>query len=688
MAYGDRHIPGPKGASLCGEAGPINGFFATSPLCPRCQQRGKAKRAAAGGNNQTRGDAFAPKTVKIISVLNGRGLTRDVEILTAAFEHAGWTVLLSDASAAVSPSALNVHVERVAPERFRTARRNIILPNPEWWRAEWTPLLTEKNVTVWAKTQHAARIFEALGADVTYIGFQSTDHALPDRIRERAFLHIGDAQTNTANKRTALLLDVWQEDWLPLTIVSAGGPRRGRHSNIHIITERLTVEEIRALQNRHAFHIYPSRYEGFGHALWEGLSTGAVVFAPDAAPFNECRGFRPLRVFSGRVSEGVIDYCEVTPRGIQAAVEWACAQTEEALEEAARHARGVWEENQSRFALRIGQTIDGVLRPKKITTLHSAQEICGVREYGRMLDAGFRACGIHPATLDYISAQKAPALSCDTDLLIHYEPGLETASFQDDVRRLRANGARVIFCAHYFDESIHRRWTGAVDGIAVHRDYPGLVDGRFVRVIPHGCPSRAKTTDRGGLRVRLGLPVTARILTVFGFLFPWKRHPELVAQIARRAPADVFLQVLTARHFTGDANEEAQIARALRGVSPDRYFFSTAFLPEDNVQDRLAASDLGLVYHGVNTGSVSGVTKQFVAAGCPFIVTASTHAADITRGCVRVASLGITEFVETAITVLNDGARLAQLRCEIDHERSRLDITNIAEQYLRFFAGI
>jgi glycosyltransferase involved in cell wall biosynthesis len=45
--------------------------------------------------------------------------------------------------------------------------------------------------------------------------------------------------------------------------------------------------EIQQLQNRHAFHAFPSEMEGFGHSLMEAMSVGAVTLATDGAPMNE-----------------------------------------------------------------------------------------------------------------------------------------------------------------------------------------------------------------------------------------------------------------------------------------------------------------------------------------------------------------------------------------------------------------
>jgi len=250
-------------------------------------------------------------SVNLIARDIGFGLSRDLRLLAAALASRGHDVgvcairrgklrKLADpwrlrARSAVrrlrgaSPIEFDVNLmlEEIRGEYLPLARRNVLLPNPEWFRPQDRQALRGIDC-VFAKTRHAAAIFTALGCPVAFSGFTSQDRHDPAIARERAFFHLAG---RSRNKNTEPLLDLWRRHphWPRLTLVQ--DPRTARTAapapNIDHRIDHLDDGELRRLQNAHRFHLCPSQTEGFGHYLVEAMSVAAVTLTLDAAPMNE-----------------------------------------------------------------------------------------------------------------------------------------------------------------------------------------------------------------------------------------------------------------------------------------------------------------------------------------------------------------------------------------------------------------
>lgn len=162
--------------------------------------------------------------------------------------------------------------------------------NPEWMTPEILKTAQRHMDKVFAKTREGQRILEPLFPDrVFYTGFACRDQYLPDVERRPWFLHVGG---NSAIRGTQAVLDAWK--W------KKDGQLIGRHlivvsralkerPEIPMVTyyDEIDEERLRSLQNQCLFHIYPSGTEGFGHAIHESLSVGAVLITTGGPPMNE-----------------------------------------------------------------------------------------------------------------------------------------------------------------------------------------------------------------------------------------------------------------------------------------------------------------------------------------------------------------------------------------------------------------
>lgn len=330
------------------------------------------------------------RSVNLLVRDNGLGLSRDARLLAAAlvahgcevaitrlgeaderarWRHGhGWRARLAQVRHAWSrlrgaaPHDLNIHFEHVWPLHLSLARRNIALPNPEWFDARDELYLGHID-RVWAKTRHAEQLFRERGCAVQWIGFASEDATMPGEPRQRAFFHLaGGSRT----KGTVELLALWlrHPEWPRLTVVCHGGlpEPAAQAANLRVIAEYLDQGALRALQNAHAFHLCPSQTEGYGHYLCEAMSVGAVTVTTDAAPMNELvgadRGLLAAATATGRQGLATLYRCD--PAAMEHAVE-ACLHMDDAqLASIGQHARAWFLDNQAQFPARVAAALDAL----------------------------------------------------------------------------------------------------------------------------------------------------------------------------------------------------------------------------------------------------------------------------------------------------------------------------------------
>lgn len=332
-----------------------------------------------------------------------------------------------------------------------------------------------------------------------------------------------------------------------------------------------------------------------------------------------------------------------------------------------------------------------------IVSCHSPHTRCGVREYGLQLDRAFSDVGASVLGLSYHEHQRAiDTAGPGNVLLVHFEPSLFSGTYFHVLQQARAKGSKVVFCCHHYDPTLVHGPAANADAIVTHRD-PEHIIHHQQSVIPLGCPVYTPREDmRPALRARLGLPEDKIVVTTVGFLAQWKKTPDVIEALLRALPPDAFLQVHTPYPFDpGQAPaEEARIRQifgarrggsAFSGGNSLPYSFSTEFLPDHELLDRVYASDVGFVYHGLHTKSVSAATKAFISGRCPVVVTNSTHASDMKEGIFHVGSFDINHFAQGVAAVAKDTNLRAALRRGAEREYERLNMHVVAKQYIDLF---
>jgi hypothetical protein len=332
----------------------------------------------------------APCTFNLIVRDNGLGLSRDARLLAGALssygcqvdftrihdadEHERWRygrgwraryVRWRNARPWFRNHArydCNIMFEHLWPLHMPMARCNIALPNPEWFDAKDRLHLGQVD-HVWTKTRHAERLFRELDCHVRWIGFTSEDVIAREQPRQREFFHLaGGSRTKGSEELVALWLR--HPEWPTLTMVCHSGLLNPapQARNLRVITVYVNQDQLRALQNAHAFHLCPSKTEGYGHYLCEAMGIGAVTITTDAAPMNELvdsqRGI--LVAAMARGQQGLSTLYHFDPTAMECAVESCLRMDDAQIAAMGRQARAWFVDNQASFHARIGAALSAL----------------------------------------------------------------------------------------------------------------------------------------------------------------------------------------------------------------------------------------------------------------------------------------------------------------------------------------
>lgn len=301
------------------------------------------------------------------AIANGKGLQRDYELLRAELESAGHVVIGYEIRARGSigpppPADLVIMLEVVREEALACATRRWVVPNPEWWFGDE---LLSRFERVLCKTHDAVSIFSPLvGHRAIYTGWVADDRRQDGIAKERIFLHVAGG---SRQKGTEAAIAAWKlrPSWPNLHVVANWLDPGPLPKNV-IHHTRLEEPELRRLQNRAAFHVQPSEYEGFGHVVWEALSAGGVVVVPDAPPLDEIRSAAAKVAIVGQRPQRAAVMSFTSPDTIVAAVEQVLALPEAEVARLSASARSEFEEAKRRFSSMI-QYLPGVPGFRRVT---------------------------------------------------------------------------------------------------------------------------------------------------------------------------------------------------------------------------------------------------------------------------------------------------------------------------------
>lgn len=238
-------------------------------------------------------------TVNIISrkLTNGAGKEVDVSILKQELERLGHRVNLCDfeKTCDVNKADINLFLAQFRTNNFSQAKLNWFIPNAETCEATTEDL--QNFDLVLCKTEESLRIFSPNSKEVFYLGFTSFDRYQPDLTKDFSkYFHLAG---KSRMKGTGAVLTAWKNhlSFPQLTLIKHSEQSSSKtssvelvaktHSNVTLISKRISDEDLLVLQNQCGIHLCPSETEGFGHYIMEGMSVAGVVITTDAPPMNE-----------------------------------------------------------------------------------------------------------------------------------------------------------------------------------------------------------------------------------------------------------------------------------------------------------------------------------------------------------------------------------------------------------------
>jgi glycosyltransferase involved in cell wall biosynthesis len=312
----------------------------------------------------------------------------------------------------------------------------------------------------------------------------------------------------------------------------------------------------------------------------------------------------------------------------------------------------------------------------KIALYSSKRERCGISTYTAKLEEAFATLG---HDVRYFGSQ--PPHSEAFEEILAWKPDVFHAQHETSIMPpesvlekyaglMAKDGVRVMVTLHTVDErtlQVAGAMTMDVPGrVITHRPAPGIPAGS---IIPMPCTTLGVVPDKAGMRRKYGFPEDAFVVSTVGFMIPWKEHDKIAGALVPwlKENPRVHLQIIASAHFNESMKGYADICRkALASVSSrftqNRIHHIDGYPSDQELVERLVASDLGYVWCPFDTGSSSAAAAQFTAARCPLVATDSTHYAHLGDGIVRSSKVSMEAFVGLIEMVADDPELLETLK--------------------------
>lgn len=279
--------------------------------------------------------------------------------------------------------------------------------------------------------------------------------------------------------------------------------------------------------------------------------------------------------------------------------------------------------------------------------------------------------------------------------LVQYEPSI-ISDFNSLVKNIvelkkHSRDIKVYFVIHSESQDL-TRLDGLIDGFIYHKNNTIQISRSAVYKIPMGVPVFNAELSKAAYKQKYGLDKDKVIISTVGFMFAWKQHSSVLANLAEllRSNSNIVVQLLTSFHSINNTECIEEYNKIQEVISShglkEQVIHVTDYIPQSELNERLYMSDIGFLWSGIETTSSSASLKEFVSSRLPVVKTNSTHYHDVKTGCITTDQ-DMIKFVRAISDVVLDKTRLNRLTSEMESTYKDMNYDAIIKKFIEAFGG-
>lgn len=279
--------------------------------------------------------------------------------------------------------------------------------------------------------------------------------------------------------------------------------------------------------------------------------------------------------------------------------------------------------------------------------------------------------------------------------LVQYEPSI-ISDFDSLIKNIvelkrHSRDTKVFFVIHSESQDL-TRLDGIIDGFIYHKNNTIPIIRSSVHKIPMGVPVFNAELTKSACKQKYGVDSDKIIISTVGFMFAWKQHSSVLANLAEllRSNSNIVVQLLTSFHSINNTeciDEYNKIQEVINSHGlKNQVIHITDYIPQLELNERLYMSDIGFLWSGIETTSSSASLKEFVSSRLPVVKTNSTHYHDIKTGCITTDQ-NMTNFVRAISDVVMDKTRLNRLTSEMESTYKDMNYDSIIRKFIEAFGA-